>query len=116
MSLHHSIDYIEFEVTDLAEAKAFYSKVFGWEFKDYGPKYAGIVGNARERGGMEEVDIMRPIGGPLVVLYSNDLEKTREAITENGGTIELEAFDFPGGRRFHFSDPSGNVLGVWTTR
>lgn len=116
MSLHHSIDYIEFQVTDLKEAKAFYHTVFGWTFKDYGTKYAGIVGNSRERGGMEEVDIMRPIGGPLVVLYSNDLEKTRDQIEAAGGTIEQESFDFPGGRRLHFSDPSGNVLGVWTTR
>ena len=108
---HHTIDYIELTVTDLAEAKAFYASAFGWTFNDYGPTYAGIVRGAGEAGGLT-VGEVRP-GGPLVVLYSDDLEGSVAAVVEAGGAIVKEPFDFPGGRRFHFTDPAGNELAVW---
>lgn len=111
---HHSIDYIEFSVLDMAEAKAFYEKVFCWRFTDYGPNYAGIQGDAREVGGFSKVDRVT-VGGPFVVLYSHQIEETRESVVAAGGTISTEIFSFPGGRRFHFIDPSGNELAVWTT-
>ena len=116
---HHSIDYIEFSVLDMAAAKSFYEKVFGWRFNDYGPDYSGIQGyageqgDAREVGGFAKVDQMTN-GGPLVVLYSNNLEESRESVIAAGGTISTDIFSFPGGRRFHFVDPSGNELAVWT--
>lgn len=110
---HHAIDYIEFSVTDLAAAKAFYTSAFGWAFTDYGPSYSGIKGEEREMGGLEQVDSVTA-GGPLIVLYSDDLEASLDAVKKAGGTIKLEPFDFPGGRRFQFLDPSGNELAVWT--
>jgi uncharacterized protein len=110
---HHTIDYIEFTVRDLAAAKRFYSTSFGWQFNDYGPEYAGIKGVDGEVGGLRQATDVRA-GGPLVVLYSNDLEKTLQAVRAAGGTIVREPFAFPGGRRFHFTDPSGNELGVWS--
>ena len=111
MHQHHAIDYIEFTVRDLAAAKAFYGEVFGWAFNDYGPAYAGIQGPEREVGGMREGEPAS--GGPLVVLYSESLEASHAAVQAAGGTIVKEIFDFPGGRRFHFQDPSGNELAVW---
>lgn len=111
--LHHSIDYIEFAVTDVARAKAFYAAAFGWTFTDYGPDYCGIKGVDREVGGLRKVDSVRA-GGPLVVLYSEDLEASRRSVERAGGTITKEPFDFPGGRRFELTDPSGNALAVWT--
>ncbi|MEM1041688.1 MAG: VOC family protein [Bacteroidota bacterium] len=113
MPRHHTIDYTEFAVRDLAEAKRFYRDAFGWQFTDYGPAYAGIQGTDGEVGGMEETDALRT-GGPLVILYSNDLEASLGAVRAAGGTVTKEPFDFPGGRRFHFADPSGNELAVWT--
>jgi len=111
---HHTINYIEFSVTDMAEAKRFYTEAFGWSFNDYGPDYAGIrKDDGGEVGGlrlMEEVTR----GGPLVILYSNDLEATLESVRKAGGEIVVEPFEFPGGRRFHFTDPSGNELAVWS--
>ena len=111
---HHTIDYVEFTVLDLAEAKRFYGAAFDWTFNDYGPEYAGIRGHAGgEVGGM----IQRPEverGGPLVVLYSADLEGSVEAVRDAGGRLVKEPFAFPGGRRFHFLDPSGNELAVWS--
>lgn len=113
MHTHHSIDYIEFTVRDLAVAKRFYGAAFDWTFTDYGPDYAGIQGGDREPGGLRRSDDVRP-GGPLVVLYSNDLEVSLAAVRAAGGKIVKEPFLFPGGRRFQFEDPSGNELAVWS--
>ena len=109
MSQHHAIDYIEFKVKDLEEAKAFYATAFGWQFNDHGPEYAGIRHGDGEQGGLAKAEHITP-GGPLVVLFSEDLDATFEAVQAAGGEITRETFDFPGGRRFQFLDPSGNAL------
>ena len=114
MSRHHTIDYVEFSVLDLAQAKAFYQTAFGWAFTDYGPRYAGIQGDGREVGGMEQADAVTA-GGPLVILYSDNLEASVAAVEAAGGTVSTPPFGFPGGRRDHFRDPSGNELAVWST-
>lgn len=115
MHTHHTIDYIEFTVRDLDEAKRFYADAFGWAFNDYGPEYAGIrrPDGEGEVGGMHRTDELRQ-GGSLVILYSTDLEASVDAVRSAGGTIVKEPFSFPGGRRFHFLDPSGNELAVWS--
>lgn len=116
---HHSINYVELTVTDLAAAKAFYADAFGWRFVDYGPEYAGIAsatGDGEEVGGLLLAAQARPNGGPFVLLYSADLDATASAIVSAGGTLVQEAYAFPGGRRLHFADPSGNELGVWSSR
>ncbi len=111
---HHAIDYVELAVTDLEECKRFYSEAFGWRFNDYGPMYAGI----RSPDGGSEVGGLNPNGevrggGPLVLLYSEDLDRTVEAVERAGGRVLKGPYAFPGGRRFHFADPSGNELGVY---
>lgn len=117
---HHSLDYVEIGVTDLLATKAFYGAAFGWAFTDYGPgpDYVGIraVGDAsgREVGGFR-LDAEVVTGGPLVLLYSTDLESSVAAFRAAGGEVVQGPYDFPGGRRFHFRDPSGNELGVWST-
>jgi predicted enzyme related to lactoylglutathione lyase len=111
MHTHHAIDYVEITVSDLAAAKQFYTAAFGWAFNDYGPAYAGIQGPERELGGLTQGEPTP--GGPLVVLYSEDLDASLAAVKEAGGAITKEIFSFPGGRRFQFSDPSGNQLAVW---
>lgn len=117
---HHALDYIELGVTDFAAAKAFYGDAFGWAFTDYGPgpAYVGIrrSGDAdMEVGGFRLEEQIQP-GGPLVLLYSADLDASADAVRSAGGAITSGPYDFPGGRRFHFSDPSGNDLGVWSAR
>ena len=110
---HHVIDYIEFAVTDIAAAKAFYADAFGWTFNDYGPDYAGIQkAGGGEVGGLRLAANVLP-GGPLVVLYSSDLDASLVKVRQAGGRIVKEPFVFPGGRRFHFADPSDNELAVW---
>jgi len=114
---HHAINYIEFTTTDIAGTKAFYEKAFSWNFQDYGPDYiafdkdhAGIDGGFRKG----EPTQSQNDNAPLVVLYSQDLKATQDAIIAAGGSIVLPTFDFPGGKRFHFSDGQGNVLAVWS--
>ena len=113
MRSHHMIDYVEFTVRDLSAAKRFYADAFGWKFTDYGPIYAGIQGADREAGGLYQADEVRTTG-PLVILYSDDLDASVKAVVAAGGKILKQPYAFPGGRRFHFSDPSGNELAVWS--
>lgn len=115
---HHALDYIELGVTDLGAAKAFYGDAFGWTFTDYGPgpAYVGIRGSrstSAEVGGFRQDEHVRP-GGPLVLIYSGDLDASADAVRAAGGEVTNGPYDFPGGRRFHFRDPFGNELGVWS--
>jgi predicted enzyme related to lactoylglutathione lyase len=112
--VHHAIDYVEIAVDDLEAAKAFYAAAFGWRFHDYGPDYAGIrwVEGDGEVGGLDAT--RTPVrGGPLVLLWSADLDASVQAVSAAGGAVVAGPYAFPGGRRFHFTDPSGNELGVW---
>lgn len=106
---HHTIDYVELSAPDVQATRAFYERAFDWTFTEYGPEYLGIQGAGREQGGIAVGD-----APPLVQLYSDDLDATLAAVLAAGGTITVEPFDFPGGRRFAFADPAGNQLGVWT--
>ena len=110
---HHKINYVEFSSTDIPKTKAFYSKVFGWTFQDWGPDYVSFSAESSgiDGGFMKGGDAK---SGPLVVLYSSDLKATEQAIVAAGGSIVVPTFDFPGGKRFHFSDGAGNVLAVWS--
>ena len=95
--------------------KSFYGGAFGWTFVDWGDAYAAIHGAGVEGGFDGNAGQRKPSNqGALVILYSEDLAATAQAVVDSGGTISVPAFDFPGGRRFHFTDPSGNELGVWT--
>ncbi len=111
---NNHINYIEFKAKDLEKIKEFYTKMFNWTFTDYGPTYIAFSDSGLE-GGFEktEDDI---INGILVVLYHQNLDKIKNKIKNIGGTISKDIFSFPGGRRFHFIDPSGNELAVWSDK
>ncbi len=109
---HHHIDFVEFPATALEPLKAFYGKAFGWTFTDYGPTYAA-PDDAGLDGGFQ-ADAGEAPAKPLVILYSRDLETSLAAVSEAGGTVTKAIWEFPGGRRFHFTDPSGNELAVWS--
>jgi hypothetical protein len=106
------IDYLEFPVLDMAAAKRFYAAVFGWTFTDYGAGYSSFS-DGRLDGGFT-LDGEPPACGVLVVIYARDLDAAQSRIREAGGKIVKETFSFPGGSRFHFNDPSGNELAVWS--
>ncbi len=106
------VDYIELPGGQLAATKRFYADAFGWTFQDYGPTYAGLE-NAGIDGGFS-ADPGQATEKPLVILYADDLEAALDKVTAAGGEISVPIFAFPGGRRFHFRDPAGNELAVWS--
>ncbi len=111
---HHGIDYVEIYATDVPTSRRFYEQVFDWQFTEYSPGYLGIkrAGGGESGGLCAAAEV--PRGGPLVVLYSSDLEGTLQRLKQAGAVITKEPFAFPGGRRLQFLDPAGNELGVWT--
>ena len=111
---NNHIDYIELGATNLSEIKEFYTSVFGWEFTDFGDDYVAFK-NSGTKGGFAKVSEVAK-GGTLVVLYHEDLESIQADIEKAGGTISKEVFQFPGGKRFQFSDPAGNELAVWSDK
>lgn len=111
-SREHHFDFVEIPALDLAAAKAFYAAAFSWTFTDWGDAYADIHGGGLA-GGLRKVDAAPARGGPLVILYSDDLEASEKLVVGAGGQI-TERHEFPGGRRFQFVDPSGVELAVWT--
>ncbi|HLK64955.1 MAG TPA: VOC family protein [Bryobacteraceae bacterium] len=106
------IDYIEFPATDIAATKRFYQEIFGWKFEDYGPEYTSFA-DGRLAGGFWTSPKVQA-GGALIVIYATNLEATEAKVKTAGGAIAKPIFSFPGGRRFHFTDPNGNELAVWS--
>ena len=106
------ISYVEFKAKDLEVIKSFYAGCFDWSFTDYGPTYTSFS-ESGVHGGFEQND--DPISnGALIVLYHSHLDLIKNKITQSGGKISRDIFSFPGGRRFHFIDPAGNELAVWS--
>jgi uncharacterized protein len=108
----NQIDYVEMSVKDIATSKQFYGTVFGWKFEDYGPEYTSFF-DGRLAGGFTTERFM-PAQGLLLVIYATDLVASQKKIKDAGGKIVKDIFSFPGGRRFHFADPNGNELAVWS--
>jgi predicted enzyme related to lactoylglutathione lyase len=108
----NQIDYIELPASDIEKTKSFYGSVFGWKFTDYGPGYTSFH-DGRMAGGFTK-ESPAPGSGVLLVIYSKDLAAAEQKIQAAGGRIVREIFSFPGGRRFHFTDPNGNELAVWS--
>jgi predicted enzyme related to lactoylglutathione lyase len=111
------IDYVEFSVSDIARSRDFYGKAFGWSFKDYGPAYCEF-NDGRLTGGfaLDGGGNASKAGGPLVILYAGDLDATQARLERAGARIVKPAYAFPGGRRFHFADPDGYELAVWSDK
>jgi uncharacterized protein len=107
-----SLDYIELPASDIPATKAFYSAAFGWSFTDYGPDYVAFDSAGRQGGFNAERKVV-PHGGPLIVLYANDLDAMEAKVREAGAEI-VGRESFEGGRRFHFRDPNGNEIAIWT--
>ncbi len=115
MNKHEKINYVEFPCRDLAASKAFFTAVFSWEFEDYGPDYCAFSGQGLD-GGFFSSDLCASTdtGSALIVFFSEDLLATLAKVEAAGGAIVKPVFDFPGGKRFHFLDPSNNEFAVWS--
>lgn len=112
---HEKINYVEFPSKDLNATKAFFSKAFDWSFVDYGPDYTAFSNEGLD-GGFFRADLSSSAknGSALIIFYSKDLEQTMAKVEVSGGTILQPIYSFPGGRRFHFEEPSGNEFAVWS--
>jgi uncharacterized protein len=111
----HHIEYIEFPVSgadELTRTQAFFTHVFGWSYKSWGDDYADTTSSGVGNG--LNADATHRPTQPLVVIYSDDIQATRATIIAEGGTITRDIFAFPGGQRFHFKEPGGNELAVWS--
>lgn len=117
MPSDQKIDYVELPAEDLDATEAFYSGAFGWSFTDYGPDYRAFS-DERLNGGFYKSGLKSRTenGATLVVLYAIKLEETRGRVLAAGGSMHKDIFSFPGGRRFHFLDPHGNELSVWSDK
>ena len=112
--INNHINYIELQANNLEDIKTFYSTCFGWTFTDYGPDYVAFSDSGLQ-GGFEKTD-KEVVNGALVILYHENLEEIKNKIIEYGGKITKDIFNFPGGKRFHFLDPSGNELAIWSDK
>lgn len=107
------VDYLEIPVTDLDKARVFFETLFGWTFESWGDEYMSF-NDGQLDGGFRRAPEAVPSGGVLVIFYSDDLERDVTRVQELGATISEEIFPFPGGRRFHFVDPTGNEYAIWS--
>lgn len=117
MNEHEKINYLEFPASDLDAVRAFFESVFGWKFTAYGDDYIDSDGGGMMVGFYRDSKTaLADNGSVLVTFYSNDLAATEKKVTEGGGTVIKPTFSFPGGRRFQFTDPSGNEWAVWSDK
>lgn len=117
MPAHEKLNYVEFPARDLEKTSAFFQQVFNWQFTDYGPEYTAFD-NQGLAGGFYQSPLSASTrhGSALLVFYSEQLEQTQQKIEAAGGEIIKPIFNFPGGRRFHFCEPSGNEFAVWSDK
>ena len=115
MNQHEKLNYVEFPSGDLAATKQFFSQAFAWQFEDFGEQYTAFSGQGLD-GGFFHAPLASSTenGAALLVFYSEQLEKTLAKVEAAGGRIVKDIFSFPGGRRFHFCEPSGNEFAVWS--
>ena len=115
MPEHEKMDYVEYPCRDLEATKAFFETAFEWDFTDYGPEYTAFSNEGLDGGFFKsQLNASVETGSALLVFYSDNLEYTQGKIEEAGGRITKPVFSFPGGRRFHFCEPSGNEFAVWS--
>jgi len=114
---HEKINYVELPAKDIEANKSFFSAAFGWSFTDYGPDYTAFANEGIDGGFFKsELTSSTSNGSALIIFYSNNLEQSQAKIERCGGIITQAIFSFPGGRRFHFSDPNGNEFAVWSDK
>lgn len=113
----NTINYLEIPVKDIEASKEFFSELFGWTFVDYGPDYTCFIGASID-GGFYKSDNngFTSEGGPLIVFYFSEIDEIKQKVKSLSGTIVKDTFEFPGGRRFHFTDKNNNEYAVWTDK
>ena len=106
------LNYLELPVGDLNATQSFYEDALGWTFARFGPSYASTTTGDTDLG--LQADAAEATASMLPVIQVDDLEATLARVETAGGEVTRPIFAFPGGRRFHFRDPAGNELAVWS--
>jgi len=115
MPKHEKLNYVEFPAKDITASKLFFEQAFGWSFEDFGPEYTAFTEQGIDGGFYKsEMTSTTANGSALLILLSDNLEQSKLNVESAGGIISCPIFSFPGGRRFHFLEPSGNELAVWS--
>lgn len=115
MHQHEKLNYVEFGSTNVSATKQFFERAFDWSFTDYGPEYSAFSGQGLDGGFFKSEFVNQTAnGGALLVFYSSDIQATQVKVEQHGGKIIRPIFEFPGGCRFHFTEPSGNEFAVWS--
>ncbi|MFH4365300.1 VOC family protein [Vibrio diabolicus] len=115
MHQHEKLNYVEFGSTNINATKQFFECTFDWTFIDYGPEYSAFSGQGLDGGFFKSEFVNQTTnGGALLVFYSSDIQATQVKVEQCGGKIIRPIFEFPGGCRFHFTEPSGNEFAVWS--
>ncbi len=115
MHQHEKLNYVEFGSTNINATKQFFERTFDWTFIDYGPEYSAFSGQGLDGGFFKSEFVNQTAnGGALLVFYSSDIQATQIKVEQHGGKIIRPIFEFPGGCRFHFTEPSGNEFAVWS--
>ena len=113
----HAIDYVEIPSREVARSRAFFTALLGWTFTDYGPDYTSFEDGRIAGGFFKSEKVSRTTeGAALVVIYSENLEESRDAVLRLGATLTRDIFSFPGGRRFQFAEPGGSEFAIWSDK
>jgi predicted enzyme related to lactoylglutathione lyase len=107
-------DYVELPTAALDDSIRFYEAAFGWTLERFGPSYAATTTGDTDVG--LQADPADAPKAPLPVIQAEDIEAAASAVGAAGGDIIKPIFSFPGGPRFHFRDPGGNEVAVWSKR
>lgn len=105
------LNYVELPAGEIGATRSFYEQAFGWTMTEFAPTYAATTSGDVDLG--LDADKADQPSAPLPVIEVSDVEAALAAVEQAGGTIVRPIFSFPGGRRFHFRDPSGNELAAW---
>lgn len=115
MNTPDKINYIEIPASNIEASKAFFQQLFNWQFEDYGPDYSAFSDQGIDGGFFRSsLKVSQQAGSVLVIFYSDALDEVQKKVEAVGGTIIKPTYAFPGGRRFHFTDPSGNEFAIWS--
>lgn len=115
MNQHNKLNYVEFPCACISKTKVFFEQAFGWSFVDYGPDYTAFSNQGLDGGFFKSnLRASTDTGSALLVIYSAHLDESLSKVQDAGGVVTKPIFSFPGGRRFHFTEPSGNEFAIWS--
>jgi predicted enzyme related to lactoylglutathione lyase len=118
--------HFEIPVDDLARAKAFYGSTFGWQLDTMqmgDGEYTSVITTPVDEQqrpaepGAINGGMMRRTGqtpAPVITIAVASIDATLEDIGSGGGSTVQPRTEIPGMGAFaYFTDPEGNVLGLW---